>query len=987
MTLRLPLLLAAATGLTLVVFACAGSSPPPQVLPEKPSPALESAAEVDSPSLGELLLGELRCTACHPATPTVEARLQTKKAPSLSRVAARTTVPYLRRFLSAPQEVKPGTTMPSLFHGMRPDLREEVVEDLIHYLMSLAEPSPAADVDFGPELITTGRRLFHTVGCVACHPAQAPAQEFQQDVVGGWLGDPFADEDDEDFEDLEPADSSENLAKNADGLKWLQTKVELGEPDARFDLHSLSAFLQNPLQLRPSGRMPDLQLSPLEAKAIAAYLLEDQYHRAQEQLPARRAGLIYLYYEGNFLQQEPEWDQLEPLRQGRSDGFHLHLPHRGENFGFVFQGQLYIAEPGEYTFYTASDDGSHLFINDTLVVDNGGNHGVVERAGIIRLEAGWHPIRVDYYEAGGGEELEVQYQGPGFTKRKIPKDVLEHEVQLMSPTRDPAWQVDSIRAARGRSRFLRHGCASCHDVGPWQSDQEPIMAGPALHDLAGETGGCLAEHPNQELPDFDLNQEERQSLRQVLFRSRRLAEPQTAEDILLQGLTRLRCLACHQRDGLGGPKAETRDYFTIHGFGELGDEGRIPPDLSVAGYKLKRPWMEKVLFEGHSVRPYMATRMPRFGKDNLYYLPTIFEKTDQQPGDQAEPAFSPEIVEAGRRLVGNQGFACINCHGVAGLPSLGIPAVDLATVHERLKPAWFHQLLWNPASLNMNTRMPAFWWENSQNFPDLLEGDPHRQIDAIWSYLSLGLAMKPPNGLQVAANQYQLAVKDKVLLFGTFMKGISPRVLAVGHPEQTHYAFDLQNQRLALAWRGSFMNAKGTWHGRAGELEWPSSQDLVQLPEGPSLALLPDAEADWPEATGKEGGFQGLGRRMDQAGRPIFRYRLEDLTVEESLTPELRSGGSWFLRQFRIQAPIEPDKSESPIKPPMIYLRLARAEWIQKREDGILQTANGLFFKIPSEQDANSVILRKSSGAQELIVPISLDPETASAELRVEFTW
>jgi hypothetical protein len=58
-----------------------------------------------------------------------------------------------------------------------------------------------------------------------------------------------------------------------------------------------------------------------------------------------------------------------------------------------------------------------------LAVNNNGGHGMVEKSGTVSLAAGLYPIRVEYFE-GGGEGLEVSYEGPGIEKQVIPASAL-----------------------------------------------------------------------------------------------------------------------------------------------------------------------------------------------------------------------------------------------------------------------------------------------------------------------------------------------------------------------------------------------------------------------------------------------------------------------------------------------------------------------------------------------------------------------------------
>jgi len=98
----------------------------------------------------------------------------------------------------------------------------------------------------------------------------------------------------------------------------------------------------------------------------------------------------------------------------------------GENapFALTFEGMIEIDNPGRYTFSIQSDDGGNLFINEKKVVDNDGNHGVIENAGSIELSAGMHPIRVEFFNNGGGFWIDAFYKGPDVTKQIIPPNKL-----------------------------------------------------------------------------------------------------------------------------------------------------------------------------------------------------------------------------------------------------------------------------------------------------------------------------------------------------------------------------------------------------------------------------------------------------------------------------------------------------------------------------------------------------------------------------------
>ena len=93
------------------------------------------------------------------------------------------------------------------------------------------------------------------------------------------------------------------------------------------------------------------------------------------------------------------------------------IPLTGFFNGYIayeWTGSILIETPGSYTFYTKSDDGSYLDIDDTQVVDNGGNHGRRERSGTIELSSGIHSFRIYYFNSSLGGYFETpQYHLDG----------------------------------------------------------------------------------------------------------------------------------------------------------------------------------------------------------------------------------------------------------------------------------------------------------------------------------------------------------------------------------------------------------------------------------------------------------------------------------------------------------------------------------------------------------------------------------------------
>jgi YVTN family beta-propeller protein len=133
------------------------------------------------------------------------------------------------------------------------------------------------------------------------------------------------------------------------------------------------------------------------------------------------ADLNYEYYEGNW-DLLPDFDTLTPVATGSVPSIDISVRQRNDQFGFRFSGTVTAATADTYTFYTNSDDGSRLWIDGTLVVDNDGLHGPAEKNGQIALTTGSHSIIVTFFEKGGGEVLDVNWSSTTNGKQPIPTD-------------------------------------------------------------------------------------------------------------------------------------------------------------------------------------------------------------------------------------------------------------------------------------------------------------------------------------------------------------------------------------------------------------------------------------------------------------------------------------------------------------------------------------------------------------------------------------
>jgi mono/diheme cytochrome c family protein len=645
------------------------------------------------------------------------------------------------------------------------------------------------------------------------------------------------------------------------GQLWKESGcIACHEPDGIRDLATTSWFdaVDEFLGSRAQQAVPshEFGFGADERHAVAAWLLREQ---VRGDASASQPGLQVECFELKITSAGlPELDGLTPMSTGYATAIDVAKRTRNDHFALRFRGFLDVPADGEWRFWLGSDDSSWLWLDGELVVRNEGIAPYRERNAKRKLTRGMHRIEILFTEAEGGEQLDLQWAGPGTSRGDVPAAALSSSiVTLDGPQLDAAFDPELAR--RGEAIYRAARCAACH-----------------APDAASQPSRRFAElEPSRECASLPMTAATRHA---VLG----LGEPQSATARLEHTLRVGQCVACHSFGQAGGLRAVAREH--VFETEDLGDEGRLPPSLTHAASQLKPEWIRKVVVGDARARPYLRIRMPHFDIDTASAVATLASALAPAAEDVA--AATEAAAMRGRTLAGTGvgGYACIACHRIGGFASLGPQGMDLSQQAERLRPAWIREWLLDPTGKRPGTRMPAFFSDRSPA--------SFARVDDLTVWLSLGRAMPLPDGIKTDSAGWRLPVTDRPRIHTAFLFDVSARGFAVATPIRVNWAYDFANARLAWVWRGEFLDVAGTWEGRAGRLLKPLGDDQLDFTKRGDLRL---------SANGEDSSIARVrGWRLDAEGHPIVEIQLGACRFEDAPRPRITGDGSVLMRKFTV---------------------------------------------------------------------------------------
>lgn len=184
-----------------------------------------------------------------------------------------------------------------------------------------------------------------------------------------------------------------------------------------------------------------------------------------------------------------------------------------------------------------------------------------------------------------------------------------------------------------------------------------------------------------------------------------------------------------------------------------------------------------------------------------------------------------------------------------------------------------------------------------------------------------------------------------------------PHAVSVGSEDNVHYTYDVTKGMIVQVWRGGFLDATPMWHNRGDGSSRPVG--TVQYLGNPALTLakLSSQKAAWAKDTTGTG-FRPKGYKLDDEGRPIFRYISYGVLVTDAST--VLENGRGIAREIKVQNPV-----------PDLYVRLAEGADIEEHANGLYLIDNSSYYlRLDDNGGAKPILRTSTNGGKELIIPM-----------------
>jgi hypothetical protein len=171
---------------------------------------------------------------------------------------------------------------------------------------------------------------------------------------------------------------------------------------------------------------------------------------------SRAPGLNYKYYPDIKEYDIPDLNKKKPTSSGVIPQVSLSIPDRtAEYFCARYESALLVPHEGIYEITLCSDDGSRLYLDNELIINNGGLHAVQTMHRRLWLKPGPHRFRVDYIQSTSVAKLEVLWRGPGIPEQVIPTSAFDRSTDLPMVPLNPSYKSAHAQKDRHILKFTK----------------------------------------------------------------------------------------------------------------------------------------------------------------------------------------------------------------------------------------------------------------------------------------------------------------------------------------------------------------------------------------------------------------------------------------------------------------------------------------------------------------------------------------------------
>ena len=198
------------------------------------------------------------------------------------------------------------------------------------------------------------------------------------------------------------------------------------KPDATTPMYTQSLKINVPLGeqrpvksivITPSGKQSAVTTTWLKNRIPFAALTDSITYKS---------GLKYYYVPGYF-KYTTEIDTSAATNKGIASTVSISkIPNKVRQYGLIFDGYVFVNQGANFEFSLYSDDGSKLYIDDELLIDNDLKHARFEMSAGADLKRGYHKLKVAYFDGGPGSTLQVFIKGTDGKKIELPSVMLFH---------------------------------------------------------------------------------------------------------------------------------------------------------------------------------------------------------------------------------------------------------------------------------------------------------------------------------------------------------------------------------------------------------------------------------------------------------------------------------------------------------------------------------------------------------------------------------